>query len=372
MIIRGLAIFLLLIASNIAALAQECQFFGEAAFDGMVKALSEAKSCRAAVAKMHECAWGSSADAQFAPIAIAKCEKTFYLKLPDAAKKHYADEMQLCAYEYSRQKGTMYISAAALCQVDVAARFSANSAEAGKPANRASFDCDKAKAPLEIAICSDVQLGHADIVLSRVYSGALKGSGNDHKPALIEDEKEWLRSLPVKCGLSGGPIAQKSLDCIRNQFELRFTALDSCGCGDEDLISCLREEVEEQEKESADATSSRPRASFDCEKPATAIEIVICADAELGQADIKLSQVYREAKAAMLASDQKALADSERQWLRWVNNTCPLGAVGGIPPALTRGCVRQAFETRIKRLQTCPHKEPKRRVSCLNEFRLRE
>jgi hypothetical protein len=129
---------------------------------------------------MGDCAWGSSADTQLAPIVITKCEKRFFDKLSPAAKEHNGQEMQLCAYEYARQEGTLYMSAAALCQVDIAARFATNPAAASQALGRASFDCDEAQTPLERAICSDIKLGHADSVLSRVYSRTLKSSeGND-------------------------------------------------------------------------------------------------------------------------------------------------------------------------------------------------
>jgi len=185
--------------------AQEgCEFRSENAFEDLAKALLGAKSCAAAAAKMHDCAWGSSADTQLAPIVIAKCEKTFFEDLSPSGQRHYGEEMQLCAYEYARQEGTMYMSAAALCQVDVAAHFAANPASAEQPAPRASFDCAKAQTPLEKAIYSDINLGHADIVLSRVYSGMLKRADEKERTALIQSEKQWLQSLPAKCSPVAG------------------------------------------------------------------------------------------------------------------------------------------------------------------------
>lgn len=105
---------LLSILANLPTCAQEpCNYRSENPFDAMAKDLSQAKTCSAAAAKMRDCAWGSSADTQLAPIVIEKCEKTFLPKLSPAAQKRYADEMQLCAYEYARQEGTIYMSAAA-------------------------------------------------------------------------------------------------------------------------------------------------------------------------------------------------------------------------------------------------------------------
>jgi len=365
-----LLVAFLSIGANIPACAQEpCHYGSEDAFDALAKDLSQAKSCAAAAAKMHDCAWGSSADTRLAPIVVAKCEKAFLGNLSPAAKKRYADEMQLCAYEYARQQGTMYMSAAALCQVGVAARFAADPVAASRPTGRASFDCGKAQTPLEKAICSDTRLGKADIVLSRVYGGMLENPEKESRTALVQSEKQWLQSIPAKCGLSATPPSQKSLNCARNQFELRFTMLDSC---QESITACLQSPGDADDEVGTPASEPNQRASFDCEAPSTALEIVICADAELGQTDIELAQAYHDAETAVNAAQHKDLADSERQWLRFVTRTCPLGVVGGIPSVLARSCVRTAFQTRIVQLQACPQKESPERIPCLNGFHVLE
>ncbi len=212
------------------------------------------------------------------------------------------------------------MSYAALCQVDVAAHFAADPLAASQPAPRASFDCANAKSPLEIAICSDISFGHADIVLSRVYT-LLRQSRFDKKEdrgALTQSEKRWLLSVPAKCGLSATPASQKSLNCLRNEFELRFTDLDSCA----DSPDCGRSSFEAADDHPVAAESaSNARASFDCEAPSRPLELVICADAELGQSDIKLAQAYRDAGTTMTGVQHKQLIDSERQWLRYVSGS---------------------------------------------------
>jgi uncharacterized protein len=368
-----LVILLLHCACNLTRAQDLCPHdSSEDTADGLIKALTRAKSCSAAAAKLHDCEWGSSADTEFAPIVITKCEKTFYDKLSPAGKYIYGEEMQLCSYEYARAQGTMSMSAAAMCQVDVAAEFAANPSLADRPAARASFDCAKAQSSLEKAICSNISLGHADIVLSLVYSSALKIDDTADKPLLIQSERKWLKSIPEKCALSAAPLSKYSLGCVRNEFELRFTALDSCGDGGEKITECIQVEADEGDQESSGAVSIGQRASFDCESPSTALEIVICADASLGQKDIKLAQAYHEAGTAIGAIQHKDLVESERKWLRFVNESCPLGTVGGIPPIMTRGCVRAAFKTRIAQLQNCPQRAPKERMTCLNDFQLFE
>jgi uncharacterized protein len=356
--------------ANISAHAQEpCNYGSDDPFKAMAKDLSQATSCAAAAAKMSDCAWGSSADTQLAPIVVAKCEKTFYRKLSPAAQKRYADEMQSCAYEYAQQEGTIYMSAAALCQVDIAARYAADPVAAGERPLRASFDCAKAKTPLEIAICSDKSLGLADIVLWRSYSGWLKNSNKQERAALIQSEKEWLQTVTPECGLSPTPASPKSIECIRSKFEDRFLALDSCSDG---ITDCLRRIADGAEMPHVVPSLPTKRASFDCDAPSSALEIVICADADLGQTDIELAQTYRDASAVMYPMQRKELIASERKWLRFVSQSCPLGAVGGIPPVLARACVSTAFQTRIAQLRTCPQKKEQERISCLNEFHLEQ
>ena len=362
-----ISIAFLFIGAIVPAYAQEpCGLGAENAFDDLAKSLSETKSCQVAVAKMHECASGSSADTQLAPIVITKCERKFLDNVSGAARKSYAEEMQLCAYEYAGQEGTMYMSAAALCQVDVAAHYAADPVAASKLGARASFDCTRARTPLEKAICSDLSLGHADIVLSRIYSVLLNGADERDKTALVQNERQWLQSLPAKCGLLAPPFSTKSLNCARNEFELRFRALDSCQQG---VTECLREANAEA---SAAPSAPTPRASFDCEAPSSALEIVICADTELGQLDITLAQSYRDSSTIMLGEQRRDLIDSERQWLRFVNKSCPLGVVGAIPSVFARACVRNAFRVRIEQLQTCSQEEPQKQTPCLNDFHLAE
>jgi uncharacterized protein len=345
-------------------MAQDCDFGSDQAFDATAKMLTEAKSCSSAADIMHKCAWGSSADSQLAPIAIDKCEKSFFDALSGVGKNRYEQEMQLCAYRYAKAEGTISISEAALCQVDVAARFAANPRQAEKPLPRATFDCADAKTPLETAICSDVTLGKADIVLSRVYGAMLKSVDSAQRTEVIRSQKQWLQRVPEICGLSS-PNSPLLINCIRNQFERRFTDLDGCF---EETLSCLQE-VDDEEKQDASA-ANKPRASFNCEKPTSALQIIICADARLGKADIELANAYAQAKTAM-RSEQQVLAESERHWLQYVTEACPMGAAGGIPPVLTRACVRSAFEVRIEQLRSCANKKGQDdRTRCLNEFRV--
>jgi uncharacterized protein len=370
---RLATILFLSILTGLCARAQDACHYGSGdAAENLIKLLSSEKSCKAAAAKLHECQWGSSADTQFAPIVIHKCEATFYKQLSTVGKTNYGQEMQLCAYENARQTGTLAMSEAAMCQVDTAAEFGAHPSLKDHPPARASFDCATAQSSMEKAICSDRGLGHADIVLSRVYSNALKNATPKDKARVMANERRWLRALTGTCKLSASPFTNASLDCLRNQFEIRFTTLDDCidASTDSPISECLASPSEDGDQAAGAAMDSPQRASFDCEKPSTSMDIAICADAELGQTDIKLAQAYQDAGVTMTLEQHKDLVDSERQWLLYVNQTCPIGVIGGIPSVMARSCIRTAFETRIDQLRSCSRKNTPEELPCLDDFTL--
>jgi uncharacterized protein len=366
--------FILFVSSTAphAAAQHDCKFGGEEAANKLEDDLEHAKSCKEAAELFNECRWGSSADSSFGATAVMRCEKEFYKKLTTLQKNNYADEMQLCAYQFSRQQGTMYISAAATCQVDLAASFATDPHIADKPIPRASFDCSRAQSPLEKAICSDAGLGRADVVLGRIYQQDLKLLKDLNRATFIDNEKKWLKEILGKCGLDSGAPSRKALNCLRNAFEIRFSSLDSCG--DDEPSACVRldSDPEDFRESQGEDDSAAPRASFDCNAPATALQIVICDDHDLGQKDLAVAHAFDTAISGSDAATRSLLDDSQRKWLEYVRSRCPLGTVGGVPPLLTRGCIRSAYEIRARQLDSCMKQPVSNRGQCLNEFKIVE
>jgi len=238
-IARAAVLVFLLGAASVAA--QERLACGSATDDtaqALDKLLTNDPTCAAAHKRLLACMWGSSADVQFASIVIKKCLQTFLPKFSPEEKSRFYEEIQICNYQYARAEGTLAISEESLCHADVTANFSAHPELARRPAPRASFGCAKANTLLERAICSDAKLGRADIILARVYKGAVNESPARERPALIASERKWLKSIPAKCKLSASAASPATLDCIRNAFELRFTALDGCSADDEGIAAC--------------------------------------------------------------------------------------------------------------------------------------
>lgn len=233
-----LALAVWLLAASAASADEACRYAGDA--DAFVDALSKAGSCRAAFALLSECSWGSSADVEFSDVVVKTCEGGFLDKLSPAGKANYAAEADLCYYEYQRQEGTMYRSMAALCRAGVASRFAEDRALADRPVPAASFDCAKARTPLETTICADPQLGRADVMLSRLYRRAMKSLTPDEQRALNAGERKWMTKVAADCRLTDGPAGAKARDCAREAFERRFTAIDGCE-GDADVAKCVNE-----------------------------------------------------------------------------------------------------------------------------------
>jgi uncharacterized protein len=256
----------------------------------------------------------------------------------------------------------MSMSAAALCQADVAADFASSPDASKRVPLKTSFDCTKAQSPLERTICSDEGLGHADIILSRVYSDQFKIASEQYRTALADDEQQWLQSLSQACHLSIRPPVPGAVSCTRIEFEKRFTALD--GCFDNEPENCLKSLHDNSDDGSF---GDGPRASFNCEKPSTGLEIVICADARLGQTDIELAKAYKDADSAIGTEQHTQLVANEQKWVKSVSQSCPLGPIGGIPSIFARACVRDFFEKRITQLQSCKQKPPQEQIPCLNQ-----
>lgn len=366
---RNLLLFAILFTASAtkAQNAPQCDFGGDENFDKTAKLLEAAPTCKEANKILHACMWGSSADTTFAPIAVAKCERVFLRKLPQPAEERYIEEMQLCPYGESREQGTLYMSEAAICQADVAEDFADNFDrwQGSKPI-RASFDCTLARTPLERTICGNISVGHADIVLSRNYAAFLKGANPSQRATLVSNERNWLQALPAKCDLSTTPASQRTINCLRNEFEIRFTLLDGCEGPMEDCVNSVLHPGPQDPDTSQ--PSFAPRASFDCEKPTSPLELTVCAYSNLGEADNNLAVVIQDAKSIIPPPQQQLLDDSQRHWLKFVNSTCPWGSIGGVPSTYARGCVEILYEKRTAQVQGCARLPVADQSSCFSKL----
>ncbi len=94
-------------------------------FDGgaVTQAIEQASTCKASFDILDVCRMGASGDVPRAMIVIEKCEKVFLANLKPDSKRTYEVARQDCRRKYAKQEGTMYVSAAAICEAQAAVRF---------------------------------------------------------------------------------------------------------------------------------------------------------------------------------------------------------------------------------------------------------
>ena len=83
-------------------------------------AIAAAPTCAIAAAIYGVCTWGSSMDVQFGQPVIEKCEAEFVHKLSKKDKNAYDRAQKRCTDQYAHKEGTLYLSLAMSCAVNVA------------------------------------------------------------------------------------------------------------------------------------------------------------------------------------------------------------------------------------------------------------
>ncbi len=87
----------------------------------------------------------------------------------------------------------------------------------GPLAGAASFDCAKAKSPMEKLICADAPLSALDEQLNTAFKEAITRS--NARPQLVQWQREWLKSYEVtQC---------KDARCLAQEFSGRIALLRS-------------------------------------------------------------------------------------------------------------------------------------------------
>jgi len=84
-------------------------------------------------------------------------------------------------------------------------------------ANAASFDCAKARSPVEKAICGDTKLSNLDEYLGHYYEAARMALG-DGADCLRDDQRHWIRAVRNPCGAN--------VTCLTKAYLKRLATLD--------------------------------------------------------------------------------------------------------------------------------------------------
>jgi uncharacterized protein YecT (DUF1311 family) len=107
------------------------------------------------------------------------------------------------------------------------------------------------------------------------------------------------------------------------------------------------------------------RASFDCRKAQSPLELLICADEDLAGADIDLAEAYKKAFKEAAPDFRSALIASENAWLAHVSATCL--SVDSAQD-VTRLCATSHFVNRVSQIPFCVAKAGDARTACLRDY----
>jgi len=90
------------------------------------------------------------------------------------------------------------------------------------PTEAASFDCNKARTPVEHLICSDQELSSDDDILASLYKAGVSKTHAD--PNLVRAQRQWLAERDA-CSVD--PV--KMRDCVMESYLGRGDALNRYG-----------------------------------------------------------------------------------------------------------------------------------------------
>jgi hypothetical protein len=107
------------------------------------------------------------------------------------------------------------------------------------------------------------------------------------------------------------------------------------------------------------------KASFDCGRARTELELLICSSDVIGDEDIDLSAAYQKALGSSAPDARKVLVASESGWLSYVAKSC-IGAASSAYDS--KSCAEQAFSDRTDQLKRCMSKSGDEEKACLNAY----
>jgi len=104
----------------------------------------------------------------------------------------------------------------------------------GAPAtvHAASFDCKKAKAPIEIAICADKDISALDEQLASKYKALLGTLDEAGKGVVKKEQKYWLKNIRGHAKVENGPrwtwtdTQQGDVVSLKTRYQQRLRDLD--------------------------------------------------------------------------------------------------------------------------------------------------
>lgn len=89
-----------------------------------------------------------------------------------------------------------------------------------------AFDCKKAFLPVDFVICNNPDVMQANEIQEKEYFATRARLDNAQKKSLLDDQRNWIKSYPLKCRISnkGNPptvITPESHKCVINELSSR-------------------------------------------------------------------------------------------------------------------------------------------------------
>jgi uncharacterized protein/predicted aspartyl protease len=199
-----------------------------------------------------------------------------------------------------------------------------------------AFDCSSVTLPSSIVICSDPELTRlADERQKAIYEARAR-VGEEAWPTLWENQKAWVRSYAVACGIPQDlpppmPVPASILGCFKLAAEARIAFIRSYGL---------------TAPTSSALTSPRIGPGFDCAEARQPLSLIICADAGLSRADLLFNQAYWALFQQIGSMGQGELKQEDFAFLDKVQQRCGVPQFGSLPGDIgsSRECVKKAFE----------------------------
>lgn len=89
----------------------------------------------------------------------------------------------------------------------------------------ASFNCSKAHAPVERAVCADRQLSDADTLLAQRYSKAMSQLSDAGQRIVQDGQRQWLRYVRDLCTGRAKAKASAVASCLKDAYDDRLKDL---------------------------------------------------------------------------------------------------------------------------------------------------
>jgi S1-C subfamily serine protease/uncharacterized protein len=206
----------------------------------------------------------------------------------------------------------------------------------------AGFECAGVALPSSIVICSDPELMRLADERQEAINEARGRIGEDRFPQLWEDQKAWVRSYSTACGVPPdrpppSPVPASVKACFKQAAIGRIAYLRAYGGGASGAP---------MQPSPGTEAHNRVGPSFDCDKAAVPLALMICADVDLSRLDLRFNQAYWALYQQLGPAGQPQLKEEDLAFINQVQEQCAVPTTGPLTAEVwrSRNCVGDAYE----------------------------